>query len=171
MKKIFLSTVFLFAIMGISAQDTNQEGFAGIGLGFDYGGLGAKIEYLPSPYIGIVGSVGYNLAAIGYNIGASFKVLPSKRVSPTLTVLYGYNAVLKVEGASSYDMTSYGVTYGVGLDIRTSQGNKWSANLFIPVRSEKFMDNYDEVTNHPYIEMEQDLLPIAFSIGYNFKVK
>jgi hypothetical protein len=145
--------------------------YIGAGFGFDYGGLGAKVEYLPTPHIGVFGGLGYNLLSVGWNIGATYKILPAKKVSPNLMVFYGYNAVFI--GADSYakryESTSYGVTVGLNLDIRTGRkGNKLSIGLFVPFRSSKFKDNYDAAENDSNLEFKNSLLPIGFSIGYNF---
>jgi hypothetical protein len=102
------------------------------------------------------------------NVGTTYKMIPDKQVSPNLMVFYGYNGVIKVEGASGYDMTSYGVTVGGNLDFKFgTKGNKLSVGLFVPIRSQKFKDNYDEIENDPNIDIKNGLLPIAFSIGYN----
>jgi len=178
MKKYLLAILLLCVTVGISAQEqeylsaeNDQELFFGLGFGLDYGGLGVKLEYLPTKHLGLFGGLGYNLLSFGYNVGASFKVLPDNKVTPTVSLLYGYNAVIKVEGASEYNMTSYGVTFGLGVDFFNAQGNKWSVNLFVPIRSKAFMDNYDDVRNSSYITLNQELLPIAFSVGYNFKIR
>ena len=148
---------------------SSQKVYLGPGMGLDYGGIGGKVEYLPIKYLGLYGGVGYNLLSIGWNVGATCKILPNKRVSPNLMVFYGYNGVTKVIGASQYNMTSYGVTVGGNLDIKIgSKGNKLSAGLFVPIRSQKFMDNYDAMKNDRNIEMINSLLPIAISVGFNF---
>ena len=101
-----------------------------------------------------------------------YKILPDQKVSPNLMLFYGYNGVSKVEGASEYDMTSYGVTIGANLDIKVgSKGNKLSVGLFVPIRSKKFMDNYDAIKNDSRIELKNNLMPIAIGIGYNFLLK
>ena len=167
MKKLS-KIMYVLAIMLFMANNSNgqsgQQVYLGVGMGFDYGGFGGKIEYLPIKYVGVFGGVGYNLLSVGWNLGATYKILPNKRVSPNLMVFYGYNAVLKVKGASEYDITSYGVTIGGNLDIMTGRVGKLSIGLFVPIRSQKFWDRY----NDPAIKKESELLPIAISVGYNF---
>ena len=169
MKKIHVFLVLMFIGGQIYGQDRQQVYF-GIGMGLDYGGVfGGKIEYLPVKQVGLFGGLGYNLLSAGWNVGATVKLLPDSRVSPNLIAFYGYNGVSKIEGASEYNMTSYGVTVGGNLDIMLGRrGNKLSIGLFVPIRSKKFMDNYDLIKNSPNIELENDLLPIAISVGFNW---
>ena len=146
-----------------------QKLYLGVGFGFDYGGVGGKIEYLPIKSIGLFGGLGSNFVSLGWNVGATYKILPDKKVSPNLMVMYGYNAALSVKGASEYDKVSYGISVGGNLDIKLgSKGNTMSIGLFVPIRSKEFMDHLDSVKNDPRIKMENDLLPVAFSFGYNF---
>jgi hypothetical protein len=175
-RKLFVMSVLtamLFAGNHAYGQNeqSEQQVYFGLGMGFDYGGFGAKIEYLPIKNFGIFAGLGYNLLSAGWNLGATYKILPDKKVSPNLMVFYGYNGLSKVEGAPEYEMTSYGVTIGANLDILVgSKGNKLSIGLFVPIRSSKFMDNYDAMKNDPRIEMKNDLMPIAIGFGYNFKL-
>jgi len=163
--------IFAFLFMGshLYGQDRKQL-YWGLGTGFDYGGLfGAKIEYLPVKNFGVFGGVGYALITAGWNVGATYKILPDKQISPNLMLLYGYNGVIKVVGASDYNMTSYGVTFGGNVDVTLgSTGSKLSIGLFIPIRSQKFKDNYDDIKNDPNIEIKNALIPIGISLGYNF---
>jgi len=162
--------IFVLLLMGshLLGQNSKQV-YLGVGMGFDYGGVGGKIEYLPVKNFGLFGGLGYNLLSVGWNVGATYKILPYKKVSPNLMLFYGYNGVSKVTGAPEYEMTSYGLTIGGNLDIKLGdKGNKLSIGLFIPIRSQKFMDNYDAMKNDSNIELNSDLMPIAFSVGYNF---
>jgi len=177
LKRWSISLLFLTAASAAFAQDTAQpekefnKVYAGLGLGLDYGGFGAKIEYLPIEEIGVFAGLGYNLEEAGWNVGVSYKLKLSERVSLNPLVMYGYNGVLKVDGAPEYDMVSYGTTFGANVDIYVGNGrNKVSVGLYVPVRSKKFMDNYDAVKDDSYIEMKNELLPIAIGIGYNWKL-
>jgi hypothetical protein len=150
----------------------NKSIYLGIGGGFDYGGFGGRLEISPTSHFGFFGGLGYNLLSVGWNLGAVYKFLPNAKFSPTVCAFYGYNAVLKVENAETYNTTSYGVSFGGGVNIKIGKrGNMLSVNLFVPIRSKKFKDNYEEVKNDPRIEIKNDLPPIGFSIGYNFRIK
>lgn len=170
MKKTLLLFVLTMIVNHISAQENNQV-YLGPGIGLDYGGVGAKLEYLPIKNIGIFGGVGYNLLSVGWNVGATYKIMPDKKVSLNPMVFYGYNGGSKVDGVSEYDMTSYGVTVGLNVDIKMGKdGNKLSAGLFVPFRSEKFIDNYDAIKNDYRVSIQNELLPITVGVGYNFKL-
>ncbi|MDR1172477.1 MAG: hypothetical protein LBL24_08500 [Bacteroidales bacterium] len=174
MKTIRKSVCLIFTLLlltgsAVHAQSDEQKMYLGVGFGFDYGGLGGKFEYLPAKHIGVFGGLGYNLLSAGWNVGATYKILPDKKVSPNVMVFYGYNAVMKITNAEEYNTTSYGITIGGNLDIKVgSRGSKLSIGLFVPVRSSKFNDNYDAAKADSRITFENELLPIGFSIGYNF---
>jgi len=173
-KNLMRNIGYIFFLLFLGSHTTfgqnNQQVYFGLGMGLDYGGLfGGKIEYLPVKNFGLYGGLGYNLLSVGWNVGATYKILPDKNVSPNLMLFYGYNGVTKVEGAPEYEMTSYGVTIGGNLDIKVGRkGNKLSVGLFVPIRTQKFKDNYDAMKNDPRIELKNELMPIAISIGYNF---
>lgn len=42
--------------------------------------------------------------------------------------------------------------------------------VVVPVRSEKFMDNYDAMKNDPRVFLESSLIPVTIGVGYNFKL-
>ena len=169
-KKTFVFAIIIFLFTGNYAfsQPHEQKVYFGPGLGLDYGGLGVKVEYLPIKYLGIYGGVGYNLLSVGWNAGATVKILPDKKVSPNFMVFYGYNATLRVIGAPEYNVTSYGLTIGANIDIMLGKKNKLSVGLFVPIRSAEFRDKYQAAKNNPNIQFSNFLLPVAPGIGFNF---
>ena len=171
LKLICLVSIFLFAGKNLHAQSEVEERVRmGLGFGLDYGGLGAKMEFLPIKHWGIFGGLGYNFLSVGWNVGTTIKMLPDKRVSPNLMAFYGYNGVIKVEGASFYNAISYGVTLGANFDIAISNaGHKISVGLFAPIRSDEFMNKYNDMKRSSFVSVRGELLPIAISIGFNYK--
>ncbi|MCL1867401.1 MAG: hypothetical protein FWF72_00400, partial [Paludibacter sp.] len=175
-KKLILSIALLgfFGSFAFAQQALNDEQkspifYFGAGYGFDYGGIGGKIEFLPVKQFGIFAGVGYNFLSLGWNIGGTFKILPDKRISPNLMLMYGYNAVLIGSDAYSkrYEMTSYGLTAGVNVDFKIGRKDKISAGVFIPFRSNEFKENHKRAENDQYFKMTP-LFPIGFSVGLNF---
>lgn len=176
MKKSIL--LFLFLLLCQSsisfAQNHDQEKvqspvYLGIGLGLDYGGFGLKFEYQPIKYLGLIGSLGFNLQGLGINVGASFYPLPDKKFQPLATLLYGYNAAIINNDMSEYNKTYYGITPGIGAALKTGKkGNKLYLAIFRPFRSQSFKDDYQAMKNNPLIKIEQDILPVTFSIGFNW---
>ena len=176
MKKLFLCVVFLgfvgsaaFAQYDDYVYPQNPKVYAGVGFGFDYGGIGAKLEFLPIDNVGLFAGAGYNLLSLGWNVGGAFRMAPHKKVSPNLMVMYGYNGVILGSDSYSkqYEMTSYGVTFGLNLDIKVGRKSKISTGLLVPIRSQKFRDNYDDAKNDSNMEISE-LLPIGITIGFNF---
>lgn len=151
----------------------NPKQNIGIGLGLDYGGLlGFRYTFMTSPKVGLFGSVGYILVGPGFNFGANYKFTPDKKVTATLGAMYGYNAAIKVVGASEFDQIYYGPSFSVGVEVKTrrNQRNFWNFELVVPIRSSEYHDDMDALLNNPDIEISE-ALPIAFSIGYHFGLK
>ena len=169
LKLICLVSIFLFAGKNLHAQSEVEERVRmGLGFGLDYGGLGAKMEFLPIKHWGIFGGLGYNFLSVGWNVGTTIKMLPDKKISPNLMAFYGYNGVIKIEGAS-YGTVSYGVTLGANLDIAvSSKGHKISIGVFAPIRSNEFMDEYNDMKRSSFFNIKNELSPIAISIGFNY---
>ncbi|MDR2293247.1 MAG: hypothetical protein LBE11_07225 [Prevotellaceae bacterium] len=172
-KKLCIA-IFLFGTINYAyAQTTPKDIYLGLGAGFDYGGIGGKIEYLPTKNFGLFGGLGHNMLSIGWNAGVTYKIMPDKKASPNLMIFYGYNSTYTGEDSYSekYNMTSYGFTFGINVDIKTKSGNKWSFGLFFPIRSSKFNRNYDAAKDDPEVNhlFESDM-PVGISAGYNFKL-
>ena len=176
--KIVVCAVVLFLFAREVAFSQSEEKvinepkiYFGLGMGLDYGGIfGLKAEFLPLKHFGIFGGVGYNLTpTVGWNAGVTFKTLPNKRVSPNLMAFYGYNAVLKIDGASEYDATSYGISFGVNVDVKIKR-NKFTFGLFVPIRSGSFNEIYNAAKKDPRVIFKNELLPIGFGIGFNFGI-
>ncbi len=168
-----LLLVLVLATGNLSGQTFERRTYMGLGLGLDYGGVGVKVELLPVDHLGIFAGVGYNLSSAGWNVGAAFKITPTKRVCPNIVAFYGYNGVF-VGGdsyAEKYNSTSYGFTVGGNLDIKVnSKGHKLTFGLFAPIRSKSFMDKYNAAKNDPYLDITSELLPVAFSFGFNWAI-
>jgi hypothetical protein len=143
----------------------------GVGLGLDYGGIGARLSILPVKAVALFGAVGYNLNGVGFNAGASFQLMPKKKLTPTIKVMYGYNAVIVVKGTDQYDKTYNGVSFGGGIQLNSKSGNNFfSAALLIPLRSQEYHDDVEDLLNNSQVTGVTELPPIAISVGYHFKI-
>lgn len=143
----------------------------GLGVGLDYGGVGARLTLTPTEHVGGFIAVGYNLHKAGINGGLTYKFLPDKKVNPVAHLMYGYNAVIVVEGAAQYDKTYYGMSVGGGIELNTRRvGNYWSFELLYPFRSSGYEKDWDALKNNPAIEILSDPLPITISVGYHFNI-
>ncbi|HEY0743417.1 MAG TPA: hypothetical protein VGD40_18240 [Chryseosolibacter sp.] len=150
-------------------EDEHSPFNVGLGIGLDYGVIGAKVAGYPIERLGLFAGAGYNLLGVGYNFGAIGKILPRKRVCPYVTGMYGINAVIVVVGADEYNESYTGPTFGGGIELRVGQNqNFMNFGLLVPVRSQEFYDDWDIVNANPTIETT-DPLPVGLSIGYHFK--
>jgi len=168
MKTTILSGAFiLFLALCSIAQDASKTNL-GLGIGLDYGGIGTRFMFLPSERIGLFGGLGYNLATVGYNVGAQFRFSTEKRIDWFITGMYGYNGVIKVTGAIESNETYYGPTFGGGIELKSGRNDKsfWNFELLVPIRSSEFNDDLD---NWKMLADVTEPLPIAFSIGYHIR--
>lgn len=150
----------------------------GIGLGFDYGGIGVGGVFYPGKNFGIIAGVGYAIAGAGFNAGIKYRFFNAnpRGVIPFLTAMYGYNAAVKLDygGFNGNTQTEqkvyYGPTFGVGMDTKYGPGKQgyWSFALLVPIRSQDYRDAIDRfkaaggsVTEPP---------PVGFSVGYRWVI-
>jgi hypothetical protein len=147
----------------------------GIGMGLDYGGFGACLTIYPQKNIGLFGGLGYALTGVEYNAGIKARLLfNKKKPNASLFVLgmYGYNTVFKIKGLSKLNKTFYGPSVGIGLEtaVRPNKVGVWSFAIIVPLRSKEALDYQDYLSSIPYVNMENKLAPLAFSIGYKFVI-
>lgn len=144
----------------------------GLGTGVDYGGIiGARLSGFPIKYFGAFVAGGYNLHKIAYNFGGVVRILPDKKVCPVLMGMYGYNAVIVVQGASQYNETYYGPSFGGGIELHFgNRENYMNIELLVPIRPQEFYDDLDALKQNPTIEISEPA-PISLSIGYHFRLE
>lgn len=168
----FMKQIFLFIILAawLTPLVHHAQVYVGFGGGIDYGGLGMQTSYLPAKQVAIFAGVGYNLNSVGYNFGAELKIPTEKRVSPYLIGMYGYNAVLQVEGYTKSETTYYGPSFGGGVQIKFkhSANSFLQAGVLLPIRPQVFHDAIDDLKLAGY--EVKDPLPVAISIGYHIKL-
>jgi hypothetical protein len=133
----------------------------GVGAGLDYGGIiGTRVTVFPHSMFGVFGGLGYNLAGVGYNVGGIIRFSES-RICPYVMGMYGYNAV--INSTKVY----YGATFGMGMEIRNSRGNRFfSAGLLLPFHSEAFQNDINAVKSSGGVFTNE--AKIGISLGYHF---
>lgn len=180
--KNLLASVFILMTLAANAQydpdykkriQQDEEEYSpfniGIGIGLDYGVIGAKVVGYPIQRLGLFAGAGYNLLNVGYNFGAIGRILPGKKVCPYVTGMYGNNAVIVVIGADQYNESYTGPTFGGGIELRVGRNqNFMNFGLLVPVRSQEFYDDWDLVSANPSIEIS-DPMPVGICVGYHFK--
>lgn len=149
---------------------SSAEWNLGLGIGFDYGGLGVQAQCRPMPHLALFGGAGYAIIGAGWNAGAMGRILPDARWCPYVIAMYGYNAVIKVEGASEYDKLYYGPTLGIGTEMhrRDNDENFWRFEVLLPLRDPAFQDDIDALRRNPLIKMGASPPDIGIGVGYHF---
>jgi hypothetical protein len=171
MRKYLVTASLLYSIF-LQAQDEQQppkkEFDLGLGMGMDYGGIGLRATFKPIPRLGSFAAGGYNLNAAGFNVGGQW-YFPQKKHAFYLTAMYGYNAVIVVSGDINDKGTYYGVSAGAGFQLNSQhKRNFWNFELLVPIRNSNYKDDLDALK---YLGTDlREPLPIAFSVGYHFKI-
>jgi hypothetical protein len=168
---IFLSFSLLVVALPADSQALEKIDL-GVGMGLDYGGFGTRLTYTPIEQVGVFGSLGYNLNSLGYNLGAQFRIPVKKRFMGYLTAMYGYNAVLKVEGlVKDSGYTYYGASVGAGVQWKLSAKKNLWLNLegILPFRPQEFSDAIRDLKTIGY-EIEEPA-DVGFSLGLHYRFK
>jgi hypothetical protein len=170
--RCLLCVLCLVVAAQVSAQDDTSKGDVGIGLGIDYGAFGGRFAYRPTPKVALLAGLGYNLNGLGYNFGGAFRMNTTKRTVPYFSALYGYNAVIVVEGMSELNKTYYGPSVGFGLEFHSRKAsNYFNLEIFVPFRSSEFTNDLNAIKNNPMINLRSEPWPIAISLGYHWGFK
>jgi hypothetical protein len=171
----FSSTCVAQETAGGSQDAAYEQAFIAPGIGLDHGGIGVRIEFLPVRCLGFFAAAGYNLIEPGINAGASLKILPGRRLTPTAVIMYGYNAVIKMKnhtaGMVLHEKTYSGFSAGAGVELVAGKSHRNKINLvmFIPIRNDSFHRDYDNLKEEGYAFASKPL-PVAFSLGYGFSI-
>ncbi len=173
-----LLPIFVFVLILLTLNVSAQNGpkpidklTLGFGFGLDHGGLGGNITLYPQRNIGIFAGGGYAFAGFGYNFGLKIRVIsdnPNAKISPFVVGMYGYNAAIAVLNQKSLNKLFNGPTFGLGIDtrIRHNKNHYWSFAVLVPVRSPDVDVYIDDLKNNHGIDFQNNLIPIAFTIGY-----
>lgn len=155
------------------AQSEELDGpFLGVGFGQDMGGVfGFGLAYWPAPWLGGFVGGGWAVAGFGYQTGIDLRLPTSKRTSPFLTVMYGYNGAIHVKGLEKLDAVYTGPTIGAGIILKQRVSrNYWRFAINAPIRSQEFLDDWEAVKSRPDVEVRSDLLPVTISAGFHLKL-
>lgn len=145
----------------------------GAGIGLDYGGImGLQLGYSPIPHLMLLASGGYYLIQFGWQAGLR-GLYPANdthhAIRPFVQVLYGYNALILVNGYEEYDRAYRGVTPGAGVQFRFGKGKRNGIDiaLDVPIKSEDWRRDFDHLKNDPRLEALKEQSPVTISIGYH----
>jgi hypothetical protein len=170
---MFLALILVSAIskaQEIDNENNNQHPyvFFGLGAGLNYGGVGSRLTIMPVKPWDIYAGVGYAIVGLGYNIGTHVRIAPDRLVCPVFGAMYGYNGVIKIQGASQFDKIYYGPSISGGIQLKTKGSSYFSAELVVPFRSKSFYNDWDALKNQSNITVKNAPLPVTISIGYHF---
>jgi hypothetical protein len=176
---LFLIMLLIFTVRAeaqVAAPELPENDIisAGLGVGLDYGGLGANLLVYPQKNIGLFAGVGYAFVAMGYNGGVKLRLTtPKSSVDPYILAMYGYNTAFMVSGAAEYNRLFNGPSFGIGIDLGQKPGKfgYWALAILVPIRSTEFDDYKQDLINRGIIEENVFMLPIAFSFGYRFVIR
>jgi hypothetical protein len=144
----------------------------GIGLGMDYGSIGANLIIYPRKYLGLFAGIGiitglnplfsnstnYVVGPV-FNVGTKFRLVfndTPRKLTPFALVMYGYNASVYytnihlhlLSGAQTteenYNRIFYGPTLGIGFDYRsnTTRRSYLTVAFLIPIRNNSEINIY-----------------------------
>jgi len=157
----------------IIAIDMTHTFDFGLGIGLDYGGLlGFQAGIAPVKHLTFFGAFGYYMIKMGWNVGIKGLLIPKTTTHifrPFLKVMYGCNSIIVVDGADNYNKVYNGFTAGIGIEFRFGKMKKngFDLDLNVPLRTIDFWDDWQTIKNDPSLDVLQDPIPVAFSIGYH----
>lgn len=176
MKKSAFILIFFITTLDLHSQEYLASGEPifprynmGFGAGIDYGGFGCRFTILPSERLEFFGALGYNLLGFGLNAGLDYRLAPKSRICPYIGAMYGYNAFIKIAGATRYNQTYYGLSCNLGLEFWSKRSpNYFNLELIVPIRTSEYYNDIKNLKNNPLITFSNEPLPIGISIGYHF---
>ncbi|HVM90224.1 MAG TPA: hypothetical protein VMT76_18690 [Puia sp.] len=187
------SLLFIVTVTGLYAQDQDSLNLfaprkydapldklsAGVGVGYEYGGVGANAIFYPIKNLGFFGGGGWYYVDPGYNFGVKLRLFtgaPSVTIIPYAEFMYGTNTYVYYKNGGSYSQfhinkTFSNFTFGGGVDIRpgNSKLGFLSLALYVPLRSpdvKNFKNNYVGQINSSLTANK--LYWLNASIGYKF---
>ena len=146
---------------------------AGIGVGYEYGGIGANVIAYPQKNIGLFGGVGWYYVGVGYNAGVKLRAFiqaPSLAIIPYVEFMYGTNTYVYYKTNTNYDTLFRNFTFGGGIDIRPNNSKLGfiSIALYVPLRSPDIKNYKDKIDHFWAVTGSNKLYWLNFSIGYKF---
>jgi hypothetical protein len=182
-----LSLILASSVTGLYAQDSLtfltpvrdydaplDKIAAGIGVGYEYGGLGANAIFYPVKNIGVFGGAGWYYIKPGYNFGVKLRAFtgaPSVAIIPFVEFMYGTNTYIYYRDNSQYNKLFKNFTFGGGIDIRPANSKLGfiTLALYVPLRSPDVKNYTDNYVDFFYsVRPTNKLYGINASIGYKF---
>jgi hypothetical protein len=181
-----LLLLLFLAASGLHAQDTTfleplkqydaplDKISAGVGVGYEYGGIGANAIIYPQKNIGLFGGMGWYYVGLGYNAGVKLRAFvgaPSVTIIPFVEFMYGTNTFIYYRNNSQYNKLFKNFTFGGGIDIRPNNSKLGfiSIAVYVPLRTPDIKNYTDGYVDHFFaVQPTNKLYGINASIGYKF---
>ncbi len=156
-----------------NSDSTFTSNNLGIGIGLDYGGIGAKLSILPDKHLALFVGIGYNTVDLGYSIGASARLSPTKKFCPYASLMYGYSGAINIEGASQYNKVFHSPIVGFGAEFHSKRKTKNFFNLevLVPFDRKEMIDYSNDLTQHHSVAFKSTPWPFNISMAYHFGLK
>ena len=148
---------------------------AGIGGGYEFGGIGGNVIFYPQRNIGVFVGVGwpltYNIA--GYNAGVKLRYAVDNNgsvITPFVMLMYGYNTAIRYPHSNQYDKLFYNFTFGGGVDFRPAKSKLGflSLTVYVPLRDPDAKDYINFIDAFYGDSNSNKLFPLSVSLGYKF---
>lgn len=171
---LFLTTIFSIATTSAKTREDSitklRKVYLGPGLGFNYGGIGAQLNYMPVKTFRLSAGYGTNLLTMAYSLGINYRILANRRICPTGSYYYGYNGAIQQDEDKQYNKTFYGSTLGAGIELwNRKRINFLHLQLLVPIRSFEFNKSIEAINKIENGEKYNDL-PLSISLGFHFGI-
>ncbi len=148
---------------------------AGLGLGLDYGGLGANILLYPQKNVGVFFGLGYNFVKTGVNTGIKARIIVGNsrtNVGISALAMYGYNAAIGVSDRPDLSKVFHGFSLGIGIDFKPWAGTDDYAftGIYLPVRRPEVKEYIDNLKDSG-VQFDGELSPVLIAIGYRITIR
>lgn len=160
-----------------SLDDNGREVVSlGVGLGFDYCGIGVGATVYPQKNIGIFANGGIFAAGPSYMVGLKGRYVTNSIVDPYLTVAYGYSGSVAVSDEDDHIDESkskifYRMNIGFGADFHFTNTFCLSAGITTNRAVRAIEDYREELENKGYDFGNSFILPIGFSVGLKWRIR
>lgn len=169
-------------IQKIKPAESRFNADFGLGYGLAYAGfLGAQLQYTPIENFGFFASGGYCVFTLGWQLGIVGYLIPKEPSHPVrayLSIKYGTIAAKEVHGNDKKNKSYYGITPGIGLEVRFGKTRKHGFNIDImfPFPVGQFKEDFDKFGgnwfSYNYLSgiNGKSATPMTPSIGYHFEM-
>jgi len=142
----------------------------GVGLGFDYCGIGAGLIAYPQKNIGVFANAGFFLAGPSYLVGLKGRYVTKSKIDPYITFMYGYSGSVSVmDDMGDIDNSKNKIftspNFGAGIDVHLTSSIYLTTGINTILNTSDIKDYRDELEEEGYDFSNSILLPFGFSFG------